>query len=156
VTLADKEIIFFNSQEAFMKKGYWLVVAAAAVISLSGFTPAVAGPGGYGGRGFCGNCDQQQALTPEALQAREEFMAETTDIRKQLAVSKAELRALMAQQNPDEKRVAALTGETFDLRHQLRQKAAERGFPGQFGFQNCRQDGGPGKTGGRGGRARNQ
>jgi hypothetical protein len=137
-----------------MKKGYWLAIAAATLISLSGFTPADAGPG-YGGRGFCGNCDQQQALSPEALQAREEFMAETTDIRKQLAVRKAELRALMAQQNPDEKRVAALTGETFDLHHQLRQKAADRGLPGQFGFKNCQQDGEPREKGGRGPRARN-
>jgi zinc resistance-associated protein len=142
-----------------MKKGYWLALTATALISLSSFTPADAGPGGYGGgRGFCGNCDpqgQQQALSPEAQQAREEFMAKTTDLRKQLVVRKAELRALMAQQNPDEKRVAALTGETFDLRNQLRQKAVEHGLPGQFGFQNCRQEGEQGKAGGRGPRGRN-
>jgi hypothetical protein len=46
-------------------------------------------------------------------------------IRKQLAVKRSERRALMSQVNPDEKRVAALTGEIFDLRNLLDDKAKE-------------------------------
>jgi zinc resistance-associated protein len=142
-----------------MKKRIGLVIGTAALfIGLAGLNAATAGPGGGYGPGFCGNCGPGagQALTAEELQAREQFMLETTDLRKQLAVKQSELRALMAQANPNEKKVAALTGEAFDLRTQLQQKAVERGISGQFGSGGCRQDGAwQGKRGGYGPRARN-
>jgi Spy/CpxP family protein refolding chaperone len=139
-----------------MKKGHWLAFGAAVLISLTGFTPAEARQGGYNGPGYgnCKNCEPQgrQNLSTEELQAREEFRQETSEIRRQMAVKQAELQALMAQTNPDEKKVAALTGEVWDLRNGLRQKAVESGLPGQFGFENCRKGG---MRGGRGPQARN-
>lgn len=128
-----------------MKKGYWLAIGAAALISMAGITTvdAEAGwPGKSPGSGYCGNCIRQgeQSLSPEAVQAREEFMVETAGLRKQLAVKQAELRALMAQTNPDEKKVAAATGEAYDLRNTLRQKARERGIESEFGLQECGPD----------------
>jgi zinc resistance-associated protein len=137
-----------------MKKQHWLAIGAAAVIGLATIQLADANPQGKGGAtgpGYGYGRMGQQAMSEEDLRAREEFMTETTGLRKQVATRSAELNALMAQTNPDEKRVAALTGELFDLREQLRQKAATAGLPGGFGMQNCRGNGmGPGMTGGRG------
>jgi Spy/CpxP family protein refolding chaperone len=144
-----------------MKKGHWLAIGAAALLSMAGISTVNAEPGWQGGKGFragaCGNCIQQgqQSLSPEAAKARAEFMEETAELRKQLVIKNAEVRALMAQTNPDEKKVAAATGEAYDLRNTLRQKAVERGVEGGLGFQNCGQENqGFGRKGGSGYRTR--
>ena len=64
---------------------------------------------------------------------REAFMNETVELRKAMTVKKAELRAIMNNDNPDPKRVAELTGEVFDLREQLHNKAQEKGLD-KIGF----------------------
>ena len=53
------------------------------------------------------------------------FLEETKKTRKQIAVKKSERRALMNRDNPDEKRVATLTGEIYDLKKLLDEKAKE-------------------------------
>ena len=45
------------------------------------------------------------------------FLEETKDTRKQLTVKRSERGALMSQDNPDEKKVAKLTGEIFNLKN---------------------------------------
>ncbi|MDA8164589.1 MAG: hypothetical protein M0017_06125 [Desulfobacteraceae bacterium] len=133
-----------------MKKQHWLAIGAAAVIGLSSIQ--VAGAASPGKAGMTGPRPgySRQALSEKDLKARQAFMAETTDIRKQIATKSAELEAVMAQTNPDEKRAGALSGELFDLRDQLRQKAIAAGLPGGFGM-GCRCGGmGPAMMGGRG------
>lgn len=103
------------------------------------------GPGmGYGdgdGYGCCNNLPVQDQDNEKVAA----FLAETKETRKQLAVKRSERRALMSQDNPDEKKVANLTGEIFDLKNLLDEKA--RGTFGNTppfsyggargGFGNC-------------------
>jgi hypothetical protein len=66
----------------------------------------------------------------------EGFMAETKDLRKQVFVKLAEERALLHSKTPDAQAVAKVSGELFDLRTTLREKAEaagiERGFFRRF------------------------
>ena len=143
-----------------MKKT-WLAVAVVIAIGTVGYQIADAGPGWPGGMmghgyGYCQNYGGpmgQQALDEETIAKREKFFEETTELRKQLAVKHVELEALMNQENPDEKKVAKLAGETFDLRTQLRKTAQESGIQGGFGPNFCggrHHGGGPGMGWGRG------
>jgi zinc resistance-associated protein len=111
-----------------------ITTALAGVIGLAGLQTATAGPGyGYGG-GYCRDFGIDRPYDDGiGSKALEKFREETTALRKELAVKRGEYRALMQQDNPDEKRAAALSGELFDLRNELRQKAAERGLSGSFG-----------------------
>jgi len=116
-----------------MKK-YLAVVALVGLLSFVSFSMADArgnhgyGPGmGYGYGNNCGNCNNwsDQVQDKEKVDA---FFQGTRETRKQLSVKRSERRALMSQDNPDEKRVAELTGEIFDLRNLLDEKA--KGFFG--------------------------
>ncbi len=129
-----------------MKKT-WLAIVAAVAVGLAGYQIAGADPGwgdgmmgpGYG-YGYCQNYyggPGGQGPDEETIAKRNKFFEETVDLRKQLAVKRAEREALMSQDNPDEKKVAALTGEVFDLRNQLRKKAIESGIRGGFGHDFC-------------------
>ena len=125
-----------------------LAVLVALTVGFAGYQIAGADPGwgggmggpGYG-NGYCqnyyGGPGGGQGLDKETIAKRNKFFDETTDLRKQLVVKRAELKALMHQDNPDEKKVANLTGEMFDLRNQLRKKAEESGIQGGFGLNYC-------------------
>ena len=113
-----------------MKK-FLVVAALVGIFSLVGFSMVNArgnhsyGSGmGYGYGGDCGYFDKwsYDDLDKEKIDT---FLKETQETRKQLAVKRSERRALMSQGNPDEKRVATLTGEIFDLRNLLDDKAKE-------------------------------
>lgn len=67
-------------------------------------------------------------MSEESQKTRADFMNDTVQLRKDMATRMAEKRALMISDNPDAKRVAQLTSETFDIREQLRTKAAESGL----------------------------
>lgn len=58
--------------------------------------------GGYGMMGYYGRPDVDDTNYKK-------FIEQTTDLRKSIAVDRAELNALMAGQNPDAKQVRALT-----------------------------------------------
>jgi hypothetical protein len=110
------------------------LILAVAVVGLLAFAGVrmVAAHGGYGqgpGFGFCGQ--YYDSDNPKDDAAVKKFETETHDIRKSLAVKRNELRALLQQDNPDEKRVAKLTGEVFDLEADLDKKAAEAGLSGR-------------------------
>lgn len=145
-----------------MKKGF-VVLLAIMTVSFAGYNLADARPWGGGMMGYgggYGNCDnclggpQQGELDEETIKAREKFFSETKALRKKMAVMQAEMAALMNRENPDEKKVAKLAGDIFDLRSELRQKAADSGLTSGYG--GCRGGGpgyGPGMKGqGRGGR----
>ncbi|GAB4338455.1 MAG: hypothetical protein Kow0089_10450 [Desulfobulbaceae bacterium] len=113
-----------------------LSAVLVGAITLAGLQSAGAGPwqgkpGRWAGPG-CGECAGPgypgQQLSEQTIEARNVFLAETAELRKAMAVKRAEKRALMLSDNPDSKRVAELTGEIFDLREQLQDKAREKGL----------------------------
>lgn len=83
--------------------------------------------GNYGG--YCGNYStQDRGFSEQDSKAYEKFLDDTGTIRKEIAVKQSELNALYRQDNPDEKKVAALTGELYDLQNQINQKARTAGL----------------------------
>ena len=109
-----------------------LTLAAIIGISLVTYQPAEA-KGCGGGRGMdCGMMDvsmmSQGKLSEKDLKVREKFSADTSELRKKMVTKRAELEAVMAGANPDEKKTAALSGDLFDLREQMQQKAKEAGI----------------------------
>ena len=143
-----KQII--KLEVVIMKK---LLVAAAlvGVISLVSFSMVSAhGRDGNGpGKGY-GNCDGYTTCNNWSYDEQDKekvatFRAETKEARKQIAVKRSERRALMSQDNPDEKRVATLTGEIFDLKNLVDEKAKETfgdnpqlgHMPGRGGHGKC-------------------
>ncbi len=62
----------------------------------------------------------------------EKFFADTKDLRKQLSVERAAKRALMNSRTPDPLAVAKISGELFDLKNTLHEKAIAAGLPGHF------------------------
>lgn len=55
-------------------------------------------------------------------------------MRKEIVVKRNELVALMSQDNPDEKKVAKLTGDLFGLQSTMAEKGAEA-FAGRPGYK---------------------
>jgi Spy/CpxP family protein refolding chaperone len=114
--------------EKKMKK----IVTAAALLSLLTFAgiQTVSAHGGryFGnnnyGPGYCGSYDaDSQGLTKKDQAALEKFRDDTRATRKEVVVKRSELNALMRQDNPDETKVAILTGELYDLETDLDKKA---------------------------------
>lgn len=117
------------------KKKIFLAVVLVSAIGIAGLQAANAGPWGggphmWGGPSCDGDCGQygyNRSLQIDD-KARDAFLTETVELRKALAVKKAEKRALMLNDNPDPKKVADITGEIFELREKLQAKAQERGI----------------------------
>ena len=129
------------------------VIIAAALISAIGFTGLkVANAHGNYGTGY-GNCNGNgygTSFTENDVKQRETFWAETKTTRKELFVKRNELNALLNQDNPDEKKVASLSGELHDLETQLAENAESKGIRGGNGYGHV-----PGMMGnGRWGRGR--
>ncbi|MEW6221590.1 MAG: periplasmic heavy metal sensor [Thermodesulfobacteriota bacterium] len=132
----------------------------AVVVSLATIGLGLAdarGPGrGVGGVGGCGGPCVSGAgpggyAAPDAAsqEVRAAFLAETVELRRTLAVKRAELAALMAGDSPDPARAGGLQGEVFDLESQLQQAATDAGLPA-WGGGDCPGPGNCG-TGPRGG-----
>lgn len=101
------------------------ILVGAALISLVGFG-GIQSASAFGGYGYCGqNFDDGPRVDSKIL---DEFRTENNAIRKEIVVKRSELKALFNQDNPDEKRVAQLTGELFDLQNKLDSKAAAKGL----------------------------
>ena len=134
-----------------MKK---LVTAAAiiSVISLAGIQIASAHGGNYSNNNdYCGSYGtDDRAITEKDVETIEKFRTETNSVRKEIVVKRSELNALLRNDNPDEKKVAKLTGDLYDLESELNAKAEETGIRGRYAY-----DHGPGMMGtygrGRGG-----
>lgn len=124
------------------------VLIAAALVGMIGFAglqTATADPGYGCGYGPCQDYNIGRQFNDETTsKAREKFRDETTALRKEIVVKQSTLEALMHQDNPDEKKAAQLSGELFDLRTDLQNKAEERGITGGFGCGGR----GPGMMGG--------
>jgi len=68
----------------------------------------------------------------ERLKKIEGFLTETKDLRKQVFVKRAEERALMHSKTPNAEEVAKISGELFDLRASLGEKAKAAGIERAF------------------------
>lgn len=132
-----------------MKK-YLATAALIGLIGVTGISMANArgnygyGPGpGYGecnGGRYC-NAWSGSEKDDEKLAA---FYQETKEIRKEIVVKRSELDALMRQDNPDEKKVAKLTGDLYDLQGLMEEKAEKTlegspryGYGPGPGYGNC-------------------
>lgn len=143
-----------------MKKKFLAVAAAVGIgIGLAAWQPAEARGMGCGmgmEAGMMGGPMMGQGrLSEKDIQARQKFAADNTELRKKMMTKRAELEAVMAGNNPDEKKAAALSGELFDLREQIQQKAKEAGITMVCG-SSCGMGAGSGKAGGKGGGPRSQ
>lgn len=129
-----------------MKK---VLVAAALVgaVALAGIQVASAHGNSYaGGYGYCGNYPTNtRTLSEEDTKKFEAYKTETEAIRKDIVVKTSELNALYRQDNPDEKKVARLTGELYDLKAKLGEKAEGAGLTGNSNYEH-----GPGMMWGNG------
>jgi Spy/CpxP family protein refolding chaperone len=134
-----------------MKK---LITATAimSIISLAGIQAASAHGGKYSNANdYCGAYGTyDNTYTEKDAEAIEKFRVETNSTRKQIVVKRSELNALLRNDNPDEKKVAKLTGDLYDLETELEAKAEKTGIRGRYAY-----DHGPGMMGtygrGRGG-----
>ena len=134
-----------------MKK---LITAAAiiSVISLAGIQTVSAHGGNYSNNNdYCGSYGtDDRTFTEKDAATIEKFQAETNSVRKEIVVKRSELNALLRNDNPDEKKVAKLTGDLYDLETEFQAKAEETGVKNRYAY-----DHGPGMMGtygrGRGG-----
>ena len=106
-----------------------LAVFLVAAMALTAFHTVSAGPYGKGGYGQ-GYHPCQTQVDAATNEAQDKFYKDTTDLRKQITQKHAEMRALMHNENVDAKAVAALSGDLFDLKEQMKQKADEAGVNG--------------------------
>jgi len=111
-----------------------IIIAATVttVLTFAGLQAATAGPGTMkgGGPGFQHPCPGQgQSFDEATVKARDTFLSETTELRKNMAVKRAAKRAVMSSTTPDPEKASQLAGELFDLREQLRTKARAAGLP---------------------------
>jgi len=131
------------------------VITAAALIgaiSLAGIQTATAHGDNYRNNSdYCGSyATDNRNFTEKDTEAIEKFRADTNSIRKGIVVTRSELNALLRNDNPDEQKVAKLTGELYDLETELEAKAATTGVRNRYSYGH-----GPGMMGaygrGRGG-----
>jgi hypothetical protein len=134
-----------------MKK---LVTATAiiSIISLAGIQTASAHGGNYSNNNdYCGSYGtDDRTFTKKDAATIEKFQTETNSVRKEIVVKRSELNALLRNDNPNEKKVAKLTGDLYDLETEFEAKAEETGIKNRYAY-----DHGPGMMGtygrGRGG-----
>lgn len=129
-----------------MKKAI-AVTALVTIIGLTGMYQASANCGHAGMRGNGDvNCPggrmSATAQMDEATKVKfEAFLKDTQALRKDIAVKRAEKRALMHSDNPDAAAVGKLAGELFDLRASMHVKAEEAGLSDVIGrgpgFRDC-------------------
>lgn len=133
------------------------IIALALLTGLTMATVASAdwgrgrGHGGYGGYGDCPQMQGQmqgqmyQQLDQATKDKIKQFFKDTQPLHKEMAMKRAEKQALMQSETPDPQAVAKVTGELFDLRTTMQEKAEQAGVDQYVG---------PGRMGGMGGMGR--
>lgn len=125
-----------------------VVVAIIAGLGLIGFQQAIARGWGGGWAGGCPGYMQNYQQLDEATRSKvEAFRTETANLRKEIAMKRAEKMALMNSQSPDPKAVAEVQGQLFDLRMEMQNKAGGAGVPMMGMGSRGMGMGGPGKGG---------
>ncbi len=96
------------------------------------------------GSGMQGNMGlRYQSMDTETKAKYDAFFADTTQLRKEIMVKRAEKRAVMQSTDPDPDQAAQLTRELLELRSQMMAKAEEAGI--DYGPGNGRGCGHGGK-----------
>ena len=114
------------------------IVTIAAILSVIGFASyqAASAHGGYGA-GYCGTYNSDaRGYTEEDQAAFEKFRNDTTTTRKEIVVKRSELNALLGKDNPDETKVAKLTGDLYDLEAELETKAKAAGIDNRYAYRH--------------------
>jgi Spy/CpxP family protein refolding chaperone len=116
--------------------------ALIAALTFAGIQSASAHGGRYYsgnnyGPGYCGTYNSEtRGYTEEDQAAIEKFRDDTTAIRKEIVVKRSELNALLGKDNPDETKVAKLTGDLYDLEAELETKAEEAGIGNRYAYRH--------------------
>jgi hypothetical protein len=121
-----------------------VIAAIAATALIVGFSAMNASAWGNGGHHMMGSGMMYGAGVNDA--DSQKFMAETKDIRVQMAADRAELNALMVGQNPDSKRVRELSESIAVNQITLQEKS--QAYGGGNGRMNGRRMMGPGMMNG--------
>jgi Spy/CpxP family protein refolding chaperone len=121
------------------------IATLALGFGLVSLTQAYAGWGQRGG-GYCGYWGgsmnqagpqmQFNQVDPAVQDKLDAFFADTEDIRREIAVKRAERIALLRSENPDPAAASKVAGELFDLRTTLHKKAEEAGVTAYLGPMN--------------------
>ena len=110
--------------------------------------------GGYGYNNMQGPGPQMQMrynqVDPAVQEKLDKFFTDTQDIRKEMAVKRAEQRAMLRSESPDPAAAGKLAGELFDLRTTMHQKAEEAGVTAYLGPMNGPRGGRDFGSGGQG------
>ena len=111
------------------------ILAAILISGLTVTTVASANWNGHRGYNDCYRMQMQavQNLDEATQAAVKQFYADNQALLKEMAMKRAEKRALMRSDNPDPKAAAKVTGEMFDLRTTLQLKAEEAGVAQYIG-----------------------
>lgn len=125
-----------------------LVIIGLAIFFGIAAMQQVSARGWGSGEGGGYNCPKAgmgyQQLDQATKEKIDAFRAENLELRKQMAMKKAEKQALLSHQNPDPKALAKVEGELFDLRTEMQKRRAEAGIDKMgMGYR-----GGYGKRGG--------
>jgi hypothetical protein len=102
-----------------------MVVVLATTVGLVGLQQANAGVGDHGGERFHRQSHKQDDATNAKI---EKFQADTKDLRKQVEMKQAEQMALIQSESPNLEAVRKASGELFDLRTSLMEKAKAAGL----------------------------
>jgi hypothetical protein len=137
------------------------IATVIASIGIAGITQAYANGWGQRGGVNYGNCPfttvRYNQVDPAIQEKLDTFYNDTQDLRKDIAMKRAEKQALMRAENPDPAELSEVTGELFDLQASMRAKAEEAGVEQYVGPRGPRGNnpgmrsrgnfGGPGKGG---------
>ena len=116
--------------------------ALIAALTFAGIQSASAHGGRYYsgndyGPGYCGTYNSKpRGYTEEYQAAFEKFRDDTKAIRKEIVVKRSELNALLGKDNPDETKVAKLTGNLYDLEAELETKAEAAGIDNRYAYRH--------------------
>jgi len=102
-------------------------------------------------QGCCGSGNgiaarQGWGTDPENDPVYKQFQEDTAKIRKQIAMDRAELNAVMAAENPDNEKAKEVSGRLFDNQQKLAQLTRESGFGGPGAGGGCGGCGGGGRA----------
>ena len=116
-----------KSRNAIIKLTIFLFVSVS--LSILAVHSATATEGVKGQKPPCPMMHMGSTMSEEMMQAHNQFVKESRELRKSLMVKKAEMKALMHNANPNSEQVALLAGELFDLKEKLAYMAHEFGLP---------------------------
>ncbi len=106
-----------------------IIMTVVTSLCVVGFASAKGWGGGQGSCECQGYGPGYQNLDADTKAKVDGFMTETKELRKQMAMKRAERTAIMAADNPDPAAAARVAGEMFDLRTEMRDKAKSAGVP---------------------------